>query len=141
MKQIAICENHLYQKAYARGRRAAAKTICVYILGDKKARVLRAAHPMKQTVNRVGISASKKIGGAVARNRAKRVIREAYRLTDAQIGIKKGYLVVITARQAATVSKMQDVLRDLQYCLRKLDMLALSDNNNDGRCSAKNQNV
>lgn len=123
MKQIAICENHLYQKAYARGRRAAAKTVCVYILGDRKARALRAANPMKQSVNRVGISASKKIGGAVERNRAKRVIREAYRLTDAEIGVKKGYLVVITARHAATVSKMQDVLRDLQYCLRKVDML------------------
>ncbi len=141
MKQIAICENHLYQKAYTRGRRAAAKTICVYILGDKKARFLRAAHPMKQTVNRVGISASKKIGGAVARNRAKRVIREAYRLTDAQIGIKKGYLVVITARHAATVSKMQDVLRDLQFCLRKLDMLASFDNSINDRTAANSQNV
>ena len=61
MKQIAICENHLYQKAYARGRRAAAKTVCVYILGDRKARALRAANPMKQTINLVGISASNKI--------------------------------------------------------------------------------
>ena len=141
MKQIAICENHLYQKAYTRGRRAAAKTICVYILGDKKARFLRAAHPMKQTVNRVGISASKKIGGAVARNRAKRVIREAYRLTDAQIGIKKGYLVVITARHAATVSKMQDVLRVLQFCLRKLDMVSSFYNRINDRTAANSQNV
>ncbi len=141
MKQIAICENHLYQKAYARGRRAAARTICVYILGDKKARALRAAHPMKQTVNRVGISASKKIGGAVARNRAKRIIREAYRLTDAQIGVKKGYLVVITARHAATASKMQDVLRDLQYCLRKVDMLAPANKSKTGRDTAQNHHV
>lgn len=131
MKQIAICENHLYQKAYTRGRRAAAKTVCVYILGDRKARALRAANPMKQAVNRVGISASKKIGGAVERNRAKRIIREAYRLTDAEIGVKKGYLVVITARHAATVSKMQDVLRDLQYCLRKVNMLAQQKNTSD----------
>ena len=123
MKQIAICENHLYQKAYARGRRAAAKTVCVYVLGDKNARALRAANPLKQTVNRVGISASKKIGGAVERNRAKRVIRRAYQLTDAQIGVKKGFLVVITARSAATECKMQDAQRDLQYCLRKLGML------------------
>lgn len=139
MKQIAICENHLYQKAYARGRRAAAKTICVYILGDRKARALRAANPMKQTVNRVGISASKKIGGAVARNRAKRLIREAYRITDAELGIKKGYLVVITARHAATVSKMQDVLRDLQYCLRKVDMLVCK--NPNGQNAAGSSNV
>ena len=123
MKQIAICENHLYQKAYARGKRAAAKTLCVYVLGDKKARALRAANPLKQTVNRVGISASKKIGGAVERNRAKRVIRRAYQLTDAQIGVKKGFLVVITARQPATECKMQDAQRDLQYCLRRLGML------------------
>ena len=144
MKQIAICENHLYQKAYTRGRRAAAKTICVYVLGDRRARALRAANPLKQAVNRVGISASKKIGGAVARNRAKRVIREAYRLTDAQIGIKKGYLVVIAARHAATETKMQDVMRDLQYCLRKLDMLTTNlgtHKQTDGRASAPRDDV
>ena len=123
MKQRAISENHLYRKAYSGGRRAAARTICVYVLRDKKANQLRKANPEKKAINRVGIAASKKIGGAVERNRAKRVIREAYRLTDTGIGIKKGNLVVIAAREAATVSKMQDVMRDLQYCLRRLDML------------------
>ena len=85
--------------------------------------MLQKAHPQKTKVNRVGIAASKKIGGAVQRNRAKRVIREAYRLTDAEIGVKKGYLVVISAREAATVSKMQDVKRDMQKCLSKLDLI------------------
>lgn len=123
MKQRAISENHLYRKAYQGGRRAAAKTLCVYVLRDKKSNQLKKANPEKKAINRVGIAASKKIGGAVERNRAKRVIREAYRLTEAGIGIKKGNLVVIAARNAATVSKMQDVMRDLQYCLRRLDML------------------
>jgi len=127
VKLRAISENHLYRKAYQSGRRAATRTVCVYVLRDKKANQLRKENPEKKTVNRVGISASKKIGGAVERNRAKRVIREAYRLTEAGIGIKKGNLVVIVAREAATVSKMQDVMRDLQYCLRRLDMFIPQD--------------
>ncbi len=123
MKQRAISENHLYRKAYSGGRRAAAASLCVYVLRDKKAFQLKKANPQKKNINRVGISASKKIGGAVERNRAKRVIREAYRLIDTGIGIKKGNLVVIAARVPATVNKMQDVMRDLQYCLKRLDML------------------
>lgn len=123
MKLTAIRENHLYRKAYQGGRRAAAATLCVYILRDKKSNVLKKAHPEKKLINRVGIAASKKLGGAVERNRAKRVIREAYRLLDASIGIKKGNLIVIAARNPSTVSKMQDVMRDLQYCLKRLDML------------------
>ena len=93
------------------------------MLRDRKSNILKKANPEKKAINRVGIAASKKIGGAVERNRAKRVIREAYRLIDASIGVKKGYLVVIAARESATVVKMQDAMRDMQYCLRRLDML------------------
>ena len=124
MKQTAIKENHLYRKAYAKGKRATAENITVFFLRDVKANKLQKAHPLKIKVNRVGIQASKKIGGAVQRNRAKRVIREAYRLTDAEIGVKKGFLIVISAKIGSTVCKMQDVKRDLQYCLKKLDLLS-----------------
>lgn len=78
---------------------------------------------MKTSVNRVGISASKKIGGAVQRNRAKRIVREAYRQIDSLYGIRRGRIIVIAVREQATVVKMQDVMRDLQYALTKLDML------------------
>ena len=123
MKLTAIKENHLYRKTYQGGKRAAAASLCVYVLRDRKSNILKKANPKKKAINRVGIAASKKIGGAVERNRAKRVIREAYRLIDASIGVKKGYLVVIAARESATVVKMQDAMRDMQYCLRRLDML------------------
>jgi ribonuclease P protein component len=123
VKLTAIKENHLYRKTYQGGKRAAAASLCVYVLRDRKSNILKKANPEKKAINRVGIAASKKIGGAVERNRAKRVIREAYRLIDASIGVKKGYLVVIAARESATVVKMQDAMRDMQYCLRRLDML------------------
>lgn len=78
MKFIAIGENHLYNKAYSKGKRAVSDSVAVYVLRDRHAALLKKQNPLKQTVNRIGISASKKIGGAVRRNRAKRVIREAY---------------------------------------------------------------
>ena len=127
MKIFALRENHLFRKAYAGGKKAGSRSISVYVLKDKHAYRLKKENPEKKTLNRVGISASKKIGGAVRRNRAKRVIREAYRALEKNIGIRKGFLIVIVAHEAATEVKMQDVYRDMQSCLARLGMLRSSE--------------
>ena len=119
MKLIAIKENHLYRKAYAKGRRASSRSLAVYALKDRRSERLKKSNPQKQYINRVGISASKK-----GRNRAKRVIREAYRAIEAGIGIKKGYLIVIAAKESATVLKMQDIQLEMHNCLARIDMLS-----------------
>ncbi len=126
MKFTAITENHLYQKAYRKGQRKSSSTLAVYVLKDKWANLLMKRHPLKKRVNRIGISASKKVGGAVQRNRAKRCIREAYRQIDREYGVKTGYLIVITPWSRAAEVKMQDVKRDLHSCLVRLDMLTES---------------
>ena len=123
MKFYAIRENYLYQKAYRSGKRKFAEHLSVYVLRDKKAGLLKKQHPLKITINRIGISASKKVGGAVQRNRAKRVIREAYRKIDKEFGVKTGNLIVITPRPTSAACKMCDVYRDLKYCLLSLDLL------------------
>lgn len=123
MKFVAITENHLYQKAYRKGNRKSARTLGVFVLKDRRASLLQKQHPLKIRINRIGISASKKVGGAVQRNRAKRVIREAYRQIDREIGVKTGYLIVITPYPKAAQVKMQDVKRDLRSCLARLEML------------------
>ena len=123
MKFVAITENHLYQKAYRKGNRKSSQTLGVFVLKDRRASLLQKQHPLKIRVNRIGISASKKVGGAVQRNRAKRVIREAYRQIDREIGVKTGYLIVITPYPKAAEVKMQDGKKDLRSCLARLEML------------------
>ena len=123
MKFYAITQNHLYRKAYRSGAAKSSRTVTVYVLKDKSAALLKKQNPLKEKINRIGISASKKVGGAVQRNRAKRVIREAYRQIDREFGVKKGYLIVICPKVECTVRKTADVMKDLKYCLSSVNML------------------
>ena len=127
MKQFSIRENHLYRKTYKQGRKKGSPTVVVYVLRDKAAALLKKQNPLKEKLNRVGISASKKIGGAVQRNRAKRVVREAYRMIDKETGIKKGYLIVIVPREKCTVCSMREVKDDLYCCHREMNILTLTE--------------
>jgi len=123
VKYRAISENHLYVKAYARGKKAVGRYIVIYTLPDYTANKLMKAHPMKLRVNRIGLTVTKKIGNACVRSRVKRIIREAYRLTDRTYGIRTGYLIVIVARAAAVNVKTGDIESDLRRLLPKLGMI------------------
>ena len=123
MKNCAITENHLYSKVYAKGKKHASRTVILYVLRDLHANRLMRQNPMKVKLNRVGITVSKRIGGAVQRNRAKRVLREAYRHIDKDFGIKTGYLIVMVAREATTAVSERKVEADLTAALRALGML------------------
>lgn len=133
MKQIAIGENHLYSKVYARGGKFVGRRVVVYVLGDFKAQKLRRANPQKRKVNRLGITVTKKLGGAVTRSRVKRILREAYRLTEKETRLKHGFLVVIVARDSAVSAKTQDIRADLTAAFKKLSMFTDADAAADGQ--------
>lgn len=122
MKCTAIRENHLYAKTYAKGKKFVGRYVVVYVLRDLKAKAIRKARPDRQFVNRVGLTVTKKLGGAVVRNRCKRVMREAYRLTAAQCGTKGGNLVVIVARDAVRDAKTNQVLPEMQKAFEQLQL-------------------
>ena len=123
MKETAIKENHLYLKAFRKGGRFVGKTVAVYVLKDYAAKKLMLAHPEKKYVNRLGLSVTKKVGGAVQRNRAKRIIRAAYRQLVKNKSIKTGYLIVISAKPEIGGMSSRDVYADLSRAMQKLDMI------------------
>ena len=92
---IVIKENYLFRRLYNRGKYQAHPLLVTYALRNRL--------PM----NRYGITASKKIGGAVERNRAKRVIRAAYQTLEP--GIPTGWEFIFVARTKTTQVKMDEV--------------------------------
>ena len=122
MKFTAICENHLYSKAYSKGKRAVTSALAVYVLPDYAAKRLAKAHPQKKTVNRIGLTATKTLGGAVVRSRVRRILREGLRALQKERELKVGFLIVIAARKGAVNMKSTDVMRELNAAFTKLGM-------------------
>ena len=121
MKNAAIKEHHLYNKAFTRGKRYVGRYAAVYVLRDLAAYRIMKSNPQKQFVNRLGLSVSKKLGGAVERNRAKRVLRAAYDQNKASL--RTGYLIVISPRVAILDVKSTLVAQELRAAFGELGLL------------------
>ena len=124
MKFRAIRENHLFNKAYTKGKRAVSSALALYVLPDYAAKRLAKEDTRKQIKNRYGLTVSTKIGGAVIRSRCRRIIREGIRATEAKGNLKHGFLVVIAARSAAARMSSKDIERQLDVLFKKVGMLS-----------------
>lgn len=71
---------------YKKGKSIICKYVVLYVL------------PNRKNFNRLGITAGKKVGNAVCRNRAKRIIRQAY--YENEIDMPIGVDIVIVARNS-----------------------------------------
>ena len=125
MKHIAISENHLYSKAYAKGQKFVGKHIIMYVLKDYSAKKLQRAHPEKIMFNRIGLTVSKKIGHAVVRSRVKRILREGLRQAERKLQPEKGYLVVLVARPVCVQAKSTDIALDIEKAFKLLKLVKI----------------
>jgi ribonuclease P protein component len=78
-----------FKRVYERGARMHSRFATVFILANDR------------EVGRLGIAATKKLGGAVQRNRAKRLIREVFRRNNIAPGFD---IVVIPKRELLDAS-------------------------------------
>ena len=71
--------------------------------------------------NRVGITVGKKLGHAVVRNRARRRLREVYRLNEAKF--QPGWDIVVVARSKAVAAPFSQLTRSYLSLARKAGIL------------------
>ncbi len=104
-KEYRLKKKYMFAYCYKVGKVAHSKSCLMYYTPSKNKNV------------KVGISVSKKVGGAVSRNRARRVIREA--ITPFLETINKNNNIIIVARENILSFSFDDIKRDIEYMLKK----------------------
>lgn len=69
----------------------------------------------------IAVVASRRVGGAVERNRARRILRAAWREVASQAG--SGNDVVLVAREAIRGAKTQDLVAEMTELLRREELV------------------
>ncbi len=106
MKITSLDQNSQFRRLYRKGKSVVTPTMVVYAI------------PNRQNICRLGITAGKKVGGAVERNRAKRRIRELFRLEQPYL---KAYDFCIVARTFTVEAPHAKLVRDFHRAMDTLE--------------------
>ena len=109
-KSERLQRGHQFRHAYEHGRKIVGRLFVLYVVDDST-----------EPARAVGVVTSRKVGNAVARNRARRLLREAYRLNKQKF--KTNLLIVMVARSAINGKRLQDVEAELLRLIRAMGIL------------------
>ena len=104
----ALKLNHIFRRLYS-------------TQGFANSMLVLYARPNRLGVNRVGITTGKKLGHAVVRNRARRRLREVYRLNEHLF--KSGYDIVVVARSRCITADFQKLTKAYLSLAQKAGIL------------------
>jgi len=104
----SLTRNHEFKRLYSKGKTAASKYVVVYCVRNNKAE------------NRLGITVSTKLGGAVQRNRIRRRLKEIYRLNESSL--RTGYNIVLVARIRSRFAGWKELETSVLSLFSKLDL-------------------
>lgn len=107
-KTVPIKKNYEFMRVYKKGRFYVGKFIVLYVLNNR------------YKMNRLGITASKKVGKSVKRNRLRRLIKENYRMYEDSI--KTGVDLVFVARNFETIPDFFEIKKEMKFLLKKLNV-------------------
>ena len=105
-----ITDNCDFRRAYARGKVFTNPALVTYVRKNRAG------------ICRIGITASKKIGGAVERNRARRVIRAAYLALPETVS--GHYDIVFVARTKTIRTKSTELIPVIRKHLRSAGVIS-----------------
>ncbi|MEG2930747.1 MAG: ribonuclease P protein component [Ruthenibacterium sp.] len=112
MRYRTLTRNSDFSRTYARGKSFVHPCLVLYVNKNRLGRM------------RVGLTATKKVGNAVKRNRARRVMRAALEaVLPAEVCTARGLDLVLVARGMTTRVKMQRVANALEKLLQKAGVL------------------
>jgi len=112
-RKTVIKESYMFSKVFKHGKYASNDYLTIYALKNYN----------KNSPTKLGISVSPKNGGAVQRNRAKRVIREAFGKVYSRV--PKGYFIVAMGRKPCfdKNNRACGVLVSMESALIRLNLL------------------
>lgn len=115
----SLKKNQDFRNVYENGKSYADKYLVMYVLENNK------------NINRLGISASKKVGNSVVRHRFARLVRESYRLHENIFN--SGLDIVVVARKSAASVRYFEIEHALLHLSKLHHILKVSDRDEENQ--------